>query len=842
MSIYPRQRITEALQDSANRGLAMLIAPAGFGKSEAASDAFGQEAHWVDLPDAGASVETLARLLIEKTVPRSMRALSALLARPDTDANRIHLADWCAAKLRSVEQPIIFEDFQRICADIQTLRFVRTVIEATVPNVRWVIISRETPELPIGTWLARDYLTLPLSADDLAFEVSESAGVARALDVAIEPSALGELVRDVGGWPLAVRLSLAAWDRTRALPPLRIRTRVVLFDFIEEQVWSFLSEDDQHFFEAAAHLSELRPRILSAAGFPEARLTLERLHLRLPLLSRLGNGAFRLHELFRDFLLERSRRNSERHQALVGRLARALERFGDVDSSIALYMRAQEWDQAIALLTRHGIDRIENGHKAEVVASLARFPRPYLDHPIITGLRGFALAIDGAFAVAKREIEQSLKGDLGSHFRGSLSIQLATISVNTGEPAEAVPILKQLMVDEQMESNVRLIAAALLATASALAGEIELARDAIGFCSSGLNSSAVEIRALVAHRLSHAHFYLGELGVAEGYATQSVQLATSVGLDAIASRAYAILQSVAAGTYSDTLLVRKYADACTRAAISAGDRTMQIYGHQSQLLVAAYQGDDDLYDRTDRALLDMGAERPNRNLMWIRYAKVLREVGRGNVALAISVVKSIDSEKISPAEKLFADSLHALLLATRQRDEALSFLARPILIAATKDFESRRILAHAQVYHALAQWLVGRGRAARRAPTPDLSAVFPRDAALLTVMTTICSMSRQTTTERQVAQLTEPLLALQMDGQARFLRLLLAPTNVSTLTRTELDVLRELRGGGTTADVADRLGRSSHTVLSHLKSACSKIGCSGRAAAVAYAVDMGWLD
>jgi DNA-binding CsgD family transcriptional regulator len=120
--------------------------------------------------------------------------------------------------------------------------------------------------------------------------------------------------------------------------------------------------------------------------------------------------------------------------------------------------------------------------------------------------------------------------------------------------------------------------------------------------------------------------------------------------------------------------------------------------------------------------------------------------------------------------------------------------------------------------------------------------VTSRDASLLTVITTICSTSRQTTTARQLTQLTEPLVALQLDGHARFLRQVLAPATITQLTRTELEVLRALRKGGTTADVADRLGRSSHTVLSHLKSACSKIGCSGRAAAVAYAQDMGWLE
>src|SRR5258708_15824605 len=114
MSIYPRERITEALRDSANRGVAMLIAPAGFGKSEAATDAFGVKAHWVELPEDGATPETIARLLIEKVSPRSIRALSAYLARPQTEENRDHLAEWCAGRLRTAEFPIVFEDFQRI--------------------------------------------------------------------------------------------------------------------------------------------------------------------------------------------------------------------------------------------------------------------------------------------------------------------------------------------------------------------------------------------------------------------------------------------------------------------------------------------------------------------------------------------------------------------------------------------------------------------------------------------------------------------------------------------------------------------------------------------------------
>lgn len=842
MSIYPRARINEALEDSLNRGVAMLIAPAGFGKSEAANDAYGNNAYWIDLPEEGAPVESLARLLIEKTNPRSMRALSALLARPETEENREHLAEWCAGRLRSVEQPIVFEDFQRICADPNGLRFVREVIEMTVPTVRWLLISRETPDLPIGTWLARDYMTLPITAEDLAFEVSEGRAVAQALAVDIEDAAIAELVADVGGWPLAVRLSLATWPRTRALPSLRIRTRVVLFEFIEQQIWSQFDESDRHFFEAAAHLSDLRPRILGAAGFPDARLTLERLHLRLPLLSRVGNGSFRLHELFREFILERSRADTARHLDLVIRLARALERFGDVDGAIAMHMRAEAWDRAVALLTRHGVDRIENGHRADVSAALRRFPRQYRDHPVITGLRGFALSFDGAYAVAKKEIETALAGDLGHEMRGALVLQLATLSLNVLRPAEALPSLRELMIDENISAQLRLNAAALLAVVASMAGETAVARDAIGFCSGAIDNGSVEVRALISHRLAYAHWCLGEPMVAEGYATESVQLAHSIGLEGIAARAYSVLQAVATSVYPDTLLARRYAEACTRSALAAGDRSLQIHGLECQLALAADQGDDDLYEESERRLVELGAERNARNVMWLLFAKVIRAAGIGNSNLATSIVLSVDTNRLSAAERVFRDALQSLLLATTKRDEALSLLGRPIFVIAEKDVESRRLLAYGQVFHALAQWLIGRGRAARRTPTPDFSSVTSRDASLLGVITTICSTARQTITSRQLYQLTEPLIALQLDGHARFLRQVLAPTTITQLTRSELEVLRALRSGGTTADVADRLGRSSHTVLSHLKSACSKIGCSGRAAAVAYAVDMGWID
>ena len=283
------------------------------------------------------------------------------------------------------------------------------------------------------------------------------------------------------------------------------------------------------------------------------------------------------------------------------------------------------------------------------------------------------------------------------------------------------------------------------------------------------------MRSIVNHRLAYAHWLLGEAAVAEGYATESVQLASSLGLEGIAAKAYSVLQAVASSIYPDTLLARRYAEACARSATIAGDRAMQIHGFECQLMIAANQGDDEFYEASEKRLIELGAERSLRNVMWLTFVKVVRAGGRGNNMLAISMLSSLDQSNFSPSERVFRDSLLGLMSVTTKRNDAVALLGRPILITADSDFESRRFLAYAQIYHSLGQWLLGRGRSARRAATPDFSSLTPRDAGLLTVIATICSTSRQTTTARQLTQLTEPLAALQLHGHARFLRQILAP-------------------------------------------------------------------
>lgn len=62
------------------------------------------------------------------------------------------------------------------------------------------------------------------------------------------------------------------------------------------------------------------------------------------------------------------------------------------------------------------------------------------------------------------------------------------------------------------------------------------------------------------------------------------------------------------------------------------------------------------------------------------------------------------------------------------------------------------------------------------------------------------------------------------------------------LSDREVEVLRSLRDGDSTARVAERLGISHHTARSHVQAVLEKVGVSSRSAAVAVAVAHGIVD
>jgi DNA-binding CsgD family transcriptional regulator len=69
-----------------------------------------------------------------------------------------------------------------------------------------------------------------------------------------------------------------------------------------------------------------------------------------------------------------------------------------------------------------------------------------------------------------------------------------------------------------------------------------------------------------------------------------------------------------------------------------------------------------------------------------------------------------------------------------------------------------------------------------------------------------------------------------------------ASGNRVDLSPTEIGVLRMLNTGLGTKEIAARSGRSVHTIRAHIANAIAKLGCHGRAEAVAAARRLGVID
>src|SRR6185437_8756443 len=136
------------------------------------------------------------------------------------------------------------------------------------------------PSLPVGTWIARGWMHTPVAGRDLAFTEPEISALAREMGVQIGSPAVTQLYADTAGWPIAVQLALANWGRAAVPVAGGLRTRDVLFAFIDEQIWSTASPAEQELLELAALLPRARTAVLVRAGHPSAGVMLDRLARR----------------------------------------------------------------------------------------------------------------------------------------------------------------------------------------------------------------------------------------------------------------------------------------------------------------------------------------------------------------------------------------------------------------------------------------------------------------------------------------------------------------------------------------------------------------------------------
>ena len=144
-----------------------------------------------------------------------------------------------------------------------------------------------------------------------------------------------------------------------AQPCPRTRSRR-LFDYFAQEVWRRQSSSRQQFLAATSVLDVLTPEacdlLLERHDSRQVLDDLERQQLFLTPLAR--KGAFRYHQLFREFLLDRLGKEREAYFRRAGTVA---ERLGGIETAIECFLSAGAVDEAVRLIKAHGKQALRQG-------------------------------------------------------------------------------------------------------------------------------------------------------------------------------------------------------------------------------------------------------------------------------------------------------------------------------------------------------------------------------------------------------------------------------------------------------------------------------------------------
>jgi DNA-binding CsgD family transcriptional regulator len=845
--VLQRDRITSAIETSLERGVCILIAPAGFGKTEAVAGAYGDIAIPVDLR-AARGAEAVARALISVVAPKSIRGLGDFIARPRDEDWEASLVAWVATRLRAVDVPIVVDDFERFHEDADGVRVFGALVEATVPHVRWIIVSRDTPHLPIGTWIARDLMRFPLFAEELAFSPDESEALAQSLvpPEAFDAAAAREICSESDGWPFAVRLALTNWTRTRALAPLRLRTRGLLYDYLESEVWASSPAGDREVMQLLATLERVTPRVLGDVGVAAPVAVLETLARRNPFVRRTSAGEYVLHELFREFVLLRHRDAAD-GEAIVEAAALAEASRGAPHLGLRVATRAKAWPLVVRMLHAHGLRLIEDGDRADLSAAMRELPTMERT-PVVRALRGLLFAAEGRDVAADAELRSLLDApDLDVDVDRAVRICVAGMMLSSGESDAALEVLTSaIQRSDQGRSDLLTEALAYAASAASMASRPDMARALSRRVRDRLGSIDGPARARVLIRLSVAGYYDGDWGTSEQDALVAVELADAHGMPSIGSRGYALLQALAAATQPDTVLTSHYTEAWVACAREVGQRQGLAMALGAKIAVASDRGDDAAYDAAWDEFRRLGIALPPRYTFHLRQSKVVHDVGVGRFRDALTTLSTMPTDDLSPTLLGMQNASLALVYVVSGFHEKVTpLLRRPMFLVDANDIEGRRFAAYADQYRALSLWLMGRTKDASRAAASQISDLVERDVLILSVMRSLCKTSPDLLTPEKFSGLTGPLRAMEFGGIERFLRSLFAAVQsekTRVLTPAQLAIVSRIRDGMTIDEIARALKKSPRTVEWHIRQACERVEVSTRVALVSAAIERGWID
>ena len=540
--------IAARLDDAARKPIALIVAPAGYGKTTLLRHLTATRAGALFV-DAGAGEGTFRdtlRHLCDTIRPIALGAAltfaSSYARAAETGRPAPVLARWLARYLAGHDTTLVFDGVDRLGDDIPLLaELVERLVGELEGRVHVVLASRGDAGLPIPRWFASDLCGMPLGTDDLH-----------------QPA------RDVPD-PGAAFAALGPADRADLL-------RTCLLRSFDEKLLSALG---------------LRRHPLLAAS-PLRRLIVPD-----------GPGEFRYDDRLRSRAEEALRADPTAYREVAEASVDALEAAGRIRAALDAARAAALLDRVRRLLRAHGPALEDHGDVDAVEAALDALPA-HDDDPVVLMLRATREARLGRTDMAEAWFRHVIERADSRAVAVDAAYRLARELVRR-DRADAVELLEPYANDASLPAGQRAALVSVLAQAYVVAHRPDDARRAAEAALALSLPLDAATRAYVHARTAYVALNCGDTAQAREHAALGARLAEEARLDVVAFGAYTVLYDLvyeADGPSAAMRCLERLAD----CAIRSGNVDFHLYA-----LVAAYdlqveRGDVVAIERLDHGL------------------------------------------------------------------------------------------------------------------------------------------------------------------------------------------------------------------------------------------------
>jgi LuxR family maltose regulon positive regulatory protein len=320
--LVPRPRLAERLDEGLARGLMLVCAPAGYGKTVLLADwarRGPQPVAWLSL-DAGDNDPVRfwrhGVAALDQSRPGLAERVGPLFGPPAPASYEglvTALINELAAGSDADQALLVLDDYHLIDSEAvhTSLGFL---LEHRPPGLHLVLASRSDPPLALARLRGRGQLT-ELRAADLRFTADEAAALLRqgaaVSDVALPETALAALAARTEGWAAGLQLaalSLRGQPDAAGFTAAFTGSHRFVLDFLAEEVLEHQSEQVRTFLLETSVLERLSGPLCDAVtGRPGSQALLEEAERAGLFVAPLDEvrGWWRYHHLFADLLRAR---------------------------------------------------------------------------------------------------------------------------------------------------------------------------------------------------------------------------------------------------------------------------------------------------------------------------------------------------------------------------------------------------------------------------------------------------------------------------------------------------------------------------------------------------------